>query len=74
MACKVEYSCKKHLVGSLVHHNVMINDEKWHLPQNVGTGTGYSEEEVIKKIKDNHCRERDLKLFGFVKDWIWDCD
>ena len=71
MHCAVPYSCKKTQIGTLVYHNLKINDEKWNYPDSSNPTS--TESEIVKIVKDANCIEDDLITFGFVKGWVVDC-
>jgi len=71
MSCQVIYSCRKTQIGTLVYHNLMINNEKWNYPDSANPSS--TEAEIVKMVKDVNCIEADLKIFGFVKGWLVEC-
>ncbi len=74
MACVAVYSCRRGEIGSLIYHNVLINNEKWNYAENIGIGENMSTEREIKKmIESAQCKEDELIMFGFSKGWVKDC-
>lgn len=70
MACKVEYKCMPSF-GPLHHHNVLINDEKWH---RIGReNPPLSKEAVIDEITKAKCDKKLLKIFNYEEGWIHEC-
>lgn len=71
MSCTVTYSCKITQIGTLVYHNLKINDEKWNYPDSANPTS--TETEIVKIVNNANCKEDDLVTFGFVKGWAVDC-
>jgi hypothetical protein len=72
MDCIVKYICKKVQIGTLVYHNVKINDEMWHYPGS--ENPPLTEEEVVSLAENSNCNNSDLVDLGFVKGWVKKCD
>ena len=71
MPCNVIYSCRKTQVGTLVYHNLKINDLKWCYPDSANPTS--TEDEIVAICKNANCNEDDLLLFGLQKGWVFDC-
>ena len=72
MACIIEYSCKKNEIGTLVFHNIKINNVEWHYPGS--ENPPLSEDEIKSLVASASCDEGELTTLGFVKGWIRSCD